>query len=88
MLRFISLDEKMNRILEARIAKYENRYEMKSCEMAKALSHGDERETAEKLRWMFDYHVLEYLKERTPTTGTHGSPMSSSMRSASQSISS
>ena len=80
-IRYLTLDEKMNGILEERIIKYEDRYEMSSCEMAKALSNGTERETAEKLRWMFDYHALEYIREQIHTSGTIGTTTSSSMRS-------
>ena len=79
-IRYLTLDEKMNGILEERIFKYEDRYEMSSCEMAKALSDGTERETAEKLRWMFDYHALEYIRKQTHTNGITGTTTSSSMR--------
>ncbi len=85
---FLTMDEKMSEILEDRISKYENRYEMHSRDMAKALSHGTERETAEKLRWMSDYHVLEYLRNQTRTNGTTGKTISSSTKSASTPMSS
>lgn len=79
-IRYLTLDEKMNGILEERIIKYEDRYEMSSSEMARALSDGTERETAEKLRWMFDYHALEYIRKQTHTNGITGTTTSLSMR--------
>lgn len=88
-IRFLTLDDQLRGILEDRIATYESRYEMSSKEMAKALSDGDERETAEKLKWMFDYHVLVSLtKAQTPTTGTPGTDTRLSMRNASLATSS
>ena len=65
-IRFLTLDEKMSGVLQERIDRLEARYEMASSDMAIALANGSERETAEKLKWMFDYHVLEYLREQTP----------------------
>ena len=76
---FIFPDEQMRRALEKQVRDYEERYEMSSVEMGEALTDGTERETVEKLRWMFDHHVLEYLKARTPTTGTPGTATESSM---------
>ena len=58
--------------LRRRIRKYENRYEMPSERMAQMLQSGDVRETAEIVKWMQAYHVLRYLKEKTPTNGTRG----------------
>ena len=82
-IRYLTLDDKMDEILKERIAKYEDRYEMSSSEMVKALSSGVERETAEKLRWMFDYHAQEYIRRQTHTDGTTGTTTSSSMRNGS-----
>ena len=84
---FLSPDDKMLEILDKGIREYEERYEMPSEDMLKALSDGSERETAEKLRWMFDYRVWRYLtEERTRTTGTPGTPTSTSTSDASLSI--
>ena len=72
-----------------RVRTYEQRYEMSSEEMALALQYGWERETAEKLKWMSDYHFLRSRDERlsrneeTPTTGTRGIGTRPSTRSAS-----
>ena len=78
----------MKALLKSRIARYESRYEMCSKEMAKALSDGTERETAEKLKWMFDYHVLEYINGKTRTEGTTGRRTSTSTKRASLTMSS
>ena len=71
----------MKASLKSRIARYESRYEMCCREMAKALSDGTERETAEKLKWMFDYRVLEYINSKTRTEGTTGKHSGSSSTS-------
>ena len=76
---FVFPDDQMRRALEKQVRDYEERYEMSSVEMAEALTDGTERETVEKLRWMFDYHVLEYLNAQIPTTGTLGTATESSM---------
>ena len=78
----------MKASLKSRIARYERRYEMHSREMAKALSDGTERETAEKLQWMFDYHALEFLNSKTPMEGTTGRRTSTSTKHASLTMSS
>ena len=59
----LTSDDRMLEILEKGIRKYEERYEMSSEDMVTALTDGSERETAEKLRWMFDYRVWEHLTE-------------------------
>lgn len=84
-IRYITLDDKMGQVLKERLAQYEDRYEMSSTEMAEALSNGTERETAEKLRWMFDYHALEYIRKQTRTNGITGTTTSSSTRNGSPS---
>ena len=76
---FVFPDEQMQRALEKQVRDYEERYEMSSVEMAEALTDGTERETVEKLRWMFDYHVLKYLHAQTRMTGTPGTATKSSM---------
>ena len=78
----------MKELLKGRIARYECRYEMHSREMAKALSDGTERETSDKLKWMFDYHALEYLNNMTRTGGTAGKRTSSSTKNVSLNMSS
>ena len=86
-IRVLTLSDQAKDILKERILRYEDRYEMSSSEMVTALSNGSERETAEKLEWMFDYHVLEsMIEEQTLTTGTPGTDTSSSTRSVSVSI--
>ena len=85
-IRFLTLDEKMSGILQDRIDRLEARYEMVSSDMAIALANGSERETAEKLKWMFDYHVLEYLREQIPMNGTPGTTTSPSTRRVSEVI--
>lgn len=44
--------------LRRRIRDYERRYEISSSQMAKVISSGQVRETAEILKWMQSYHVL------------------------------
>ena len=78
----IKLDRPMEDILVERIRVFEQRYEMSSDEMAWELHTGGERETAEKLKWMFDYHALLSLNGETHTTGTHGTTTSPSTTSA------
>ena len=85
-IRYLTLDDKMDEVLKERIAKYEDRYEMSSTEMVKALSSGIERETAEKLRWMFDYHALEHIRKQIRTNGITGTTTSSSTRNGSPNI--
>ena len=79
----IPWEPQMEEDLRERIRIYEERYEMSSEEMALALHYEAERETAEKLKWMFDYHVLRSLNEKTPTAGTRGIGIRPSTRSAS-----
>ena len=56
--------------LQAKIRKFEQRYERPSERMLQLLTWGEVKETAEILEWMFDYHVLKRLSEKeTPTTG-------------------
>ena len=79
----IKLDRPMEEILLERIRVFEQRYEMSSDRMAWELHTGGERETAEKLKWMFDYHALLSLNGETRPTGTLGTATSPSMTSAS-----
>ncbi len=78
----IKLDRPMEEILVERIKAYEQRCEMSSDEMARALQDGSEHETDEKLKWMQDCTVLHYLTNETPTTGTSGTTTSPSTTSA------
>ena len=78
----IKLDRPMEEILIERIHVFEQNYEMSSAEMARKLHEGEERETAEKLKWMQDYSVLHYLTEKTHTTGTPGTTTGRSTKSA------
>ena len=49
------------------------RYEMLSADMARALADGSERETEDKLRWMYAFHALQSLTGgQTHTDGTLG----------------
>lgn len=79
----------MEESLREQVRIYEQRYEMSSEEMARALHDGSERETAEKLKWMFDYHILRSRNDRlsrseeTPTIGRRGIGTRPSTRSAS-----
>ena len=84
----IKLDRPMEDILLERIQVFEQRYEMSSDQMAWELHTGGERETAEKLKWMFDYHALLSLNGETRTTGTPGTATKPSMTSASMSTTS
>ena len=78
----IKLDRPMEDILVERIRVFEQRYEMSSEEMARALRDGSEHETDEKLKWMQDCTVLHYLTDETRTTGTPGTTTSPSTTSA------
>ena len=78
----IKLDRPMEDILVERIRVFEQRYEMSSDEMARALRDGSEHETDEKLKWMQDCTVLHYLTDETHTTGTPGTTTSPSTTSA------
>ena len=84
----IKLDRPMEEILLERIRVFEQRYEMSSDQMAWELHTGGERETAEKLKWMFDYHALLSLTGKTHTTGTRGTATKPSTRSVSMSTNS
>ena len=58
---------------EKTVREAEARYEMSSDEMARALADGTERETEDKLRWMFAFRAHRSLTEaQIHTTGTHG----------------
>lgn len=69
----------MRNNLSRRIRKYERRYEVTSEEMATRLRSGCVHDTAEIIEWMQAYHVLQYLRSRTPTTGIHGITIRQSM---------
>lgn len=64
--------EDMREELDAKIRKFEHRYERPSERMLQLLTWGEIKETAEILEWMQAYHVRRWLKEREPpTTGIH-----------------
>ena len=66
---------------EQTVQEAEARYEMLSGDMARALADGAERETEDKLTWMYAYHALQSLdKARTPTDGTPGTTIDLSTR--------
>lgn len=51
----------------------ETRYEMQSAQMARELALGTERETEDKLRWMYAFHALQSLdRARIHMDGTPG----------------
>ena len=63
--------EEMRAELDAKIRKFEHRYERPSERMLQLLTWGEAKETAEILEWMQAYHVRRWLKEKeTHTTGT------------------
>ena len=63
--------EEMRAELEAKIRKFEHRYERPSERMLQLLTWGEVKETAEILEWMQAYHVRRWLKDKeTHTTGT------------------
>ena len=47
--------------LRSNIKRYEQRYEISSNKMLNMISSGQIRETAEILKWLQDYHVLQLL---------------------------
>ena len=64
--------EDMDIILRRSIYGFENKYGMSSAEMLKKISSGEEEDTPEILKWMMDYHALQFDKQ-TPTNGKHSS---------------
>ncbi len=63
--------EEMRAELDAKIRKFEQRYERPSERMLQLLTWGEVKETAEILEWMQAYHARERLREKeTLTTGT------------------
>lgn len=66
---------------QARLRKYELRYEMSSEEMASLVESGAMRQTAEVIRWYQTYYALKY-RETTPTIGTPGTTIEPSTTSA------
>ena len=58
---------------EKTVQEAEARYEMLSGDMARALADGTERETEDKLTWMYAYRALRSLDEaRIHMDGTPG----------------
>ena len=66
--------------LRRRIRTYERRYEVGSEQMANLVTTGYVKETAEILKWMFDYRVLQSLGKETRTRGTVSTATSRSTR--------
>lgn len=66
---------------ERTVQEAEFRYEMQSAEMARALADGTERETEDKLRWMYAFRALRSLdRAQTPMDGTAGTTIDLSTR--------
>ena len=55
---------------QAKLWKYEHRYEMSSEKMAALVEQGAMRETGEVIRWYQTYYAVKSYLEETPTTGT------------------
>ena len=68
-----------------RIRRYELRYEISTAQMLEEVQAGQMRETAEILRWMFDYRVLERLEAKTRTGGNGSTATAQSSRNGSKS---
>lgn len=74
--------EEMRTELDAKIRKFERRYERPSERMLQLVTWGEVKETAEILEWMQAYHVRRWLREKeTLTTGTPTTTTGPSMRS-------
>jgi len=58
--------------LEAKLRRYEIRYEMPSERMAALVERGEMQETIEVLKWLSAYRALEFLNDRTRTGGSRG----------------
>ena len=56
--------------MRRRIRLYERRYEIPTAQMLDEVEAGQMRETAEILKWMFAYRVLERLEPENPTGGS------------------
>ncbi len=56
--------------MRRRIRCYEQRYEIPTAQMLEEVEAGQMRETAEILKWMFAYRVLERLEPETPMGGS------------------
>ncbi len=69
----ITIDNGRRTEFEKTVQEAEVRYEMPSAEMARALAEGTERETEDKLRWMYAFRALQDLAEiHTYVAGTPG----------------
>ena len=64
--------EDMDIILQRSIYGFEKKYGVSSAEMLKKISSGEEEDTPEILKWMMDYHALQFDKQ-IPTNGKHSS---------------
>ena len=64
--------EDMDIILSRSVYGFEQKYGMSSEDMLKKISRGEEDDTPEILKWMMDYHALQFDKQ-TPTNGRRSS---------------
>ena len=64
--------------VEAKLRKYEIRYEMSSEKMATLLALDAIKPTAEVLRWYSAYQGAKLLRAKPPTTGTPAPPAQAS----------
>ena len=67
--------------VEAKLRKYEIRYEMSSEKMATLLALDAIKPTAEVLRWYSAYQGAKLLRAKTPTPGTPGTTTKASTKS-------
>ena len=67
--------------VEAKLRKYEVRYEMSSEKMATLLALDAIKPTAEVLRWYSTYQGAKLLRAKTPTPGTPGATTKASTKS-------
>jgi len=67
--------------VEAKLRKYEIRYEMSSEKMATLLALDAIKPTAEVLRWYSAYQGAKLLRAKTPTPGTPGATTKASPKS-------
>ena len=74
--------EKIIEERQAKLKKYELRYEMSSEKMAALVELGAMRQTAEVIRWYQTYYAVKSYLETTPTTGTPGTTTGPSTTSA------
>lgn len=74
--------------MRRRIRLYERRYEIPTAQMLEEVEAGQMRETAEILKWMFAYRVLEWHERENPTGGSGLTATARSTRNGSKSAAS